>query len=40
VPNLPSGTVLKIIFLRCWPTSEEASGSLNTGMSMFRAPCL
>ena len=33
VPNLPSGTLSEIIFLRCWPVSEEASRLLSPGVS-------
>src|SRR3989454_5226859 len=34
VPNLPSGTVLEIIFKRCWPVSEEPSSSFSPGVSV------
>src|SRR3989454_546480 len=34
VPNLPSGTVLEIIFKRCWPVSEETSRSFSPGVSV------
>src|SRR5207244_2620815 len=34
VPNLPSGTLSEIIFLRSSPTSAEASRSLSPGVSM------
>src|SRR5439155_17320268 len=34
VPNLPSGTVLEIIFKRCWPVSEEASRPFSPGVSV------
>jgi hypothetical protein len=32
--SLASGTVLRIIFRRCWPVSEEASRSFSPGVSM------
>ena len=34
VPNLPSGTLLEIICLRCCPISEEDSSSLSPGVSI------
>src|SRR4029077_734387 len=34
VPRRPSGTVFEIIFLRCFPVSEEASSSLSPGVSI------
>jgi hypothetical protein len=34
VPNLPSGTALEICVRRCSPTPEEASKSLNPGVSI------
>src|SRR5712691_3357178 len=34
VPNLPSGILLDIIFLRCSPVSVEASSSLSPGVSV------
>jgi hypothetical protein len=34
VPNLPSETVLEIIFARCSPVCEETSRSLSPGVSM------
>src|SRR5437660_6557985 len=34
VPSLPSGTLLEIIFNRCWPVSEDARRPLSPGVSM------
>src|SRR5437870_9725885 len=34
VPSLPSGTLVEIIFKRCWPVSEEPRRPLSPGVSM------